>query len=408
MSAERRPTLLQVFNHYLESGGEEASVHRIFDLLSSNMEVHRCAFNSSDWTGDAAPPAWSQALRMIRNPASLRILRHEHATHRPDAWLVHNVFPVGSAAIYREALKCRTPIIYYIHNFRPFSVNGYLWDGERLAPGGLEKNFWREIRAGAWQGSVVKTAWFAFVLTLMHRLRWLRAVKAWVAISDFMREKFIEAGVPAADVFTVRHAWRPMPEPPAPHDGGHWLFLGRLIPATGLAVLFDAWKIIRAELGARAPRLVIAGAGPMESQVRDLAAQNPLVEFRGAVGGAEKHAVIAGCRGMIAPSLWWEPLGLVTYEAYDFAKPMLAARSGGLTETVVHGETGFLHAPGDTAELARQVIELDASPERRAAMGRAGREWLIANTNEQDWLRKFIRVVEHAVAGRGAPAVDRP
>ncbi len=401
MLPSRQVRLLSVFNRYLESGGEEASVHRIFELLSSNMDTHCCAFSSSAWTGDTAPPAWSQALRMIRNPASLRALRQEHSAHRPDAWLVHNVFPVGSAAIYREARKCRTPIIYYIHNFRPFSVNGYLWAGNEIAAGGLRKNFWQEIRAGAWQNSVVKTAWFAFVLTIMHRLRWFRAVKAWVAISDFMREKFIEAGVPAADIFTVRHAWHPMPEPPAPPDQGHYLFLGRLIPAKGIAVLFDAWQIIRTELGVRSPRLVIAGAGPMESQVREIAAQNPLVEFRGPVSGAEKNGLIAGCRGMIAPSLWWEPLGLVTYEAYDFAKPMLAARSGGLTETVVHGATGFLHTPGNAAELARQVIELDASPERRTAMGRAGREWLIANTSEEDWLRKFTRVVEHATAGPG-------
>lgn len=401
MLPSRQVRLLSVFNRYLESGGEEFAVARIRDLAASAMNVHECVFESSTWRGADAPPAWSQALRMICNPDSLRTLRVEHAANRPDAWLVHNVFPVGSAAIYREALTRRVPVIHYIHNFRPYSVNGYLWAGDELAPGGLRKNFWQEIRHGAWQDSVVKTTWFAFVLKLMHRLRWFRGVKAWVAISDFMRDKFIEAGVPAADIFTVRHAWRPMAAPPEPRDHGCYLFLGRLIPAKGIAVLFEAWKIIRAELGERAPRLAIAGAGPMESKVRELAAQNTLVEFRGLVNGAEKHELIAGCRAMIAPSVWWEPLGLVTYEAYDFAKPMLAARSGGLSETVVHGETGFLHEPGNAAELARQVIELDASPERRAAMGRAGRVWLIANTNEQDWLRKFAQVVEHALAQRG-------
>ncbi len=397
MPSPRPVRILSVFNRYLDSGGEELAVARIRDLASSAMDVSECIFESSDWRGENAPPAWSQALRMIRNPPSLRTLREKHRAARPDAWLVHNVFPVGSAAIYREALKQKIPIIQYIHNFRPFSVNGYLWAGDETATGGLRKNFWQEIRHGAWQDSVSKTAWFAFVLTLMHRLHWFRAVKAWIAISDFMREKFIEAGVPAADIFTVRHAWRPMEAPPAPQDRGYYLFLGRLIPAKGIAVLFAAWKIIRETLGDRAPKLVIAGAGPMESQVRELAAQNPLVEFRGLVGGSEKHELLANCRAMIAPSVWWEPLGLVTYEAYDFAKPMLAARSGGLTETVVHGETGLLHEPGNAAELARQVMELDASPERRIAMGRAGRAWLLANANEQDWLRKFMRVVEHAV-----------
>ena len=136
------------------------------------------------------------------------------------------------------------------------------------------------------------------------------------------------------------------------------------------------------------------------THLRTLAAQNPRVEFRGLVGGSEKHGLLAGCRAMIAPSLWWEPLGLVTYEAYDHGKPMLAARSGGLTETVVHGETGLLHEPGNAAELARQVIELDASPQRRIEMGRAGRGWLLENTNERDWLEKFTSVVAHAVARR--------
>jgi hypothetical protein len=108
-------------------------VHRIFDILSSHMNINRCAFNSSTWKGDDAPPVWSQAMRIICNPSSLRMLREEHRRTRPDAWLVHNVFPVGSAAIYHEALKCRTPIIHYIHNFRPFSVNGYLWAGDEIA-----------------------------------------------------------------------------------------------------------------------------------------------------------------------------------------------------------------------------------------------------------------------------------
>jgi glycosyltransferase involved in cell wall biosynthesis len=336
-------------------------------------------------------------MLMIRNPAALEVLRRAHETHQADAWLVHNVFPVGSAAIFREALKQDVPIIYWIHNFRPFSVNGYLWAGGQIATGGLRRNYWQEIRDGAWQSSSLKTAWFAFVLTLTYRLGWFKAVKAWVAISDFMREKFIEAGVPAKDIFTVRHAWHPMGGPPPVQDGGYYLFLGRLIPAKGLAMLFETWRIVRERLGERAPRLMIAGAGPSASWVREQATANPLVEFCGSVSGDQKHQLIAACRAMIAPSIWWEPLGLVTYEAYDYGKPMLAAQSGGLTETVVDGQTGFLHEPGNAAELARQVIELDAAPERRAEMGRRGREWLIANTNEEDWRRKITKVVEHAM-----------
>ena len=44
------------------------------------------------------------------------------------------------------------------------------------------------------------------------------------------------------------------------------------------------------------------------------------------------------------------------------------------------------------------MIELDASPERRVEMGRAGRQWLLENTSEEEWLRKFTQVIEYALA----------
>lgn len=391
--------LLQVFSRYVEAGGEETTVNRIADVLSCENGKNQCWFDNRDWVGPAAPMWMKQAMLMIRNPSALCALRERHNALRPDAWMVHNVFPVGSAGVFREALQRGVPIIYYIHNFRPFSVNGYLWAGDGIAEGGLRRNYWQEIRHGAWQNSIIKTAWFAFVLTLTVRLGWFKSVKAWVAVSDFMRDKFIEAGVPAEDIFTVRHAWWPMPDPPPPQDGGYYLFLGRLVPAKGIRVLFDAWKIVRDELGDRAPKLIIAGAGPSESWVREKVRENPLVEFRGSVSGDEKHQLLAACRAVIAPSVWWEPNSLVTYEAYDYSKPILASRSGGRTETVEVGKTGILHEPGNADELARHVIELDAAPGRRAEMGRSGRAWLIENTNEDDWRRKIEKVVEHALRG---------
>lgn len=43
---------------------------------------------------------------------------------------------------------------------------------------------------------------------------------------------------------------------------------------------------------------------------------------------------------MIVPSIWWDPYPTVVYEAFDHACPVLAARSGGLPESVTHDRTG--------------------------------------------------------------------
>ena len=204
--------ILSIFNHYLERGGEEIAVEAICDSLAGIAELERCDFSSTDWTGPNAPTRWQQARWMFRNPESLKKISERQRQFKPDVWLVHNVFPVGSAAIYREAISCGVPIIQYLHNFRPFSVNGYLWANNHIAAGGLRRNYWEEIRHGAWQNSRLKTAWFALILSLMHARGCWESVKAWIAISDFVRNKFIAAGIPPENIFTLRYFWKPEPQ----------------------------------------------------------------------------------------------------------------------------------------------------------------------------------------------------
>ena len=151
--------ILNVFNRYLERGGEEEAVEQICDSLVKVVDLTRCDFASAEWQGPGAPGIWQQALRMIHNPLSAAKLKACEQIRQSDAWLVHNVFPVASGAVYSEAKKLGVPVIQYLHNFRPYSVNGYLWAGGQLEPAGLSRNFWPEVRHGAWQESRVKTAW---------------------------------------------------------------------------------------------------------------------------------------------------------------------------------------------------------------------------------------------------------
>lgn len=75
---------------------------------------------------------------------------------------------------------------------------------------------------------------------------------------------------------------------------------------------------------------------------------------------------------LVVPSLWDEPFGLVAVEAMARGLPVVVARSGGLTEIVEHGVTGF-HSDKDAGSLRRTVEMLLADPSLRARMGEAGR-----------------------------------
>jgi glycosyltransferase involved in cell wall biosynthesis len=75
----------------------------------------------------------------------------------------------------------------------------------------------------------------------------------------------------------------------------------------------------------------------------------------------------------VAPSLWAEPFGMVAVEAMACGRPIVASRVGGLADSVVDGETGFLVPPDDPAALADKLRVLLDDYELRLEMGRRGR-----------------------------------
>ena len=143
---------------------------------------------------------------------------------------------------------------------------------------------------------------------------------------------------------------------------------------------------------------MICGDGPLREIIQARASANPLVDFKGITSGEAKRGLLSSARAIIAPSICLESLGLVAYESYEFAKPVLASRAGGLAEIVMHNQTGLLHEPGDVATLYEQVMTLEAEPAKRIDLGRNGRGWLHENTDERRWLRKFNEIVEFAIA----------
>ena len=93
-----------------------------------------------------------------------------------------------------------------------------------------------------------------------------------------------------------------------------------------------------------------------------------------------------------------EPFGLVALEAMAAATPVVAVAEGGLRETVVDGETGFL-TPRDPARFADGVRALlDDAPLRRR-LGDAGRSCV---TTRWTWERSVDQVERHLDAVRSS------
>ena len=75
-------------------------------------------------------------------------------------------------------------------------------------------------------------------------------------------------------------------------------------------------------------------------------------------------------------------------------KPVIATRVGSVPETVLDGRTGYLVPPGDAAEIARRTLELLRDRDRAAALGRAGREQVIAHWSIDRMVRGYEELIE--------------
>ncbi|MFZ5918253.1 MAG: glycosyltransferase family 4 protein [Chloroflexota bacterium] len=70
---------------------------------------------------------------------------------------------------------------------------------------------------------------------------------------------------------------------------------------------------------------------------------------------------------------WGDCLPMVLSEAMAAGLPVISTRVAGIPELVAHGESGFLIAPGDAAELAGALEILVENPALRVQMGQRGR-----------------------------------
>jgi glycosyltransferase involved in cell wall biosynthesis len=108
---------------------------------------------------------------------------------------------------------------------------------------------------------------------------------------------------------------------------------------------------------------------------------------------ADSERVI-GAADVVVCSSQFESYGMVNVEAMACAKPIVSTNRGGPSETVVHGETGYLVEPGDAGGLAQHVIKLLRDPDLRTTMGAAGRARVEAMFSAQATAGQFMDTVE--------------
>jgi glycogen(starch) synthase len=163
---------------------------------------------------------------------------------------------------------------------------------------------------------------------------------------------------------------------PAPRPRAEPVVLGfgRLVADKGFDLAVRAFATVRARFP-RA-RLVLAGEGEARSGLERLATACGIggaVDFAGPQSPEQIPGLINRASVVVVPSRWDEPFGLVALEAALMARPVVAARAGGLVEVVEDGVTGLLVEKECPEALADAVAGLLADPVAADRMGATAR-----------------------------------
>jgi len=128
-----------------------------------------------------------------------------------------------------------------------------------------------------------------------------------------------------------------------------------------------------------AARFLVVGDGPERARLEAIAQDLGIAETVRFLGTRHDVHEVLSLVDVLVLTSHSEANPLCLLEAMASEKPVVATRVGSVSETVLDGQTGYLVAPGDCLNMAGRVLELLRDRDRATAIGRTGREQVIAH-----------------------------
>jgi glycosyltransferase involved in cell wall biosynthesis len=179
--------------------------------------------------------------------------------------------------------------------------------------------------------------------------------------------------------------------------GKYLAFLGRTSPEKGLD------RAIAVAKAAGIPLKIAAKIDRVDREHFETCIQplldDPLIEFIGEIGYAEKNDFLGNASALLFPIAWPEPFGLVMIEAMACGTPVIAFRHGSVAEVIREGVNGFI--VNNLAQAVQAVGRIDEID--RAGCRRIFERSFTAARMAQDYLRIYKETVAVAPEPIGVP-----
>lgn len=233
-------------------------------------------------------------------------------------------------------------------------------------------------------------------------LDWLvaRRIAAYIGVSDYVRErarirfgKHLDCADTIYDGVDVRRFGFVDGRPT--RASLTIICVAHLIRDKGVDVLLRAL----ARLDDPRLHLSIVGDGPEHQALEALASElgvRERVMFHGLRDDVDRLLQTADI--FVHPARWHEAFGLGVAEAMGTGCPVVASKTGAMSELVEDGVSGLLVPPDDARALADALARLVADPRYRAELARRARQRVVERFRIEDSVRRHIDRCEQIAA----------
>lgn len=311
---------------------------------------------------------------------------------QPDIAHLHNICHQISPSILPVLRRHGIPIVQTVHDLKRVCPSYRMLSAKGICERCRGGRFYHAIFQRCAKGSVSFSALNCLEAYFHQAIRIYDIIDLSICPSVFYKDKLVSFGVDARRLEVLPNFVTLQQTPPA-NSRAYVLYCGQLGKQKGVLTLVRAFERLPST------RLLLAGSGPEEPTIRRYiqARQMRNVELVGFVKGERRARLMREASFFVLPSEWYENCPLVVLEAFAYAKPVVAARIGGVPEQVKDGFNGLLFEPGNASQLREKIRYLDSHPEEVARMGSNARKTAERLYSPEVHYRKLMEIYERVI-----------
>ena len=347
-------------NLYQNPGGEDVVFSNEKKLLESNGNlVIQFIKKNNDISNYCFLKKVSLINSSVWSKKSFLEIKEAINTYKPDICHIHNTLTLITPSVYYACKEMGVPVVQTLHNYRLMCSNAYLFRNGKVCEECIGKSLYHSVKYGCYRNSRLQT--FVLARTVEWNKKqgtWNNLIDAYIALTEFSKQKFIEGGLPENKIFVKPNFLFEDPNY-SEKNGGFFLFAGRLDVTKGFNVLIKAAEKLPDV------KFKVAGDGILRSNLDGVLN----IEYLGQLNRNDLILELKKSGAIIFPSVWYESMPMTIIESFACGKPVIASNLGAMAELIENGKTGLFFEPGNVDDLVKKILWAKNNPEKMKEMG---------------------------------------